>query len=170
MLVAIGGAARWAKDAGLLELRVWAPPKKDPADTDETPPTPDPAEASTRWIADQPIETPGAILSTRMRRIVPLTVGIESSPPVLFSGSDLWLPSGDPRRDVLVATEEPVIAGFAWPEARQRLAGALLVTRQEVGSGKVIGFAQDPVFRRFWRATMPLLLNAVLLEPQPDRR
>ena len=39
------------------------------------------------------------------------------------------------------------------------------MTSQSAGSGRVVGFAQDPAFRGFWRATVPLLLNSVLFEP-----
>ena len=75
-------------------------------------------------------------------------------------------PLGDPRQDVLVAVDEkPVVAGFAWPEAKERLAGALLVGMEPRGKGSVVLFAQDPAFRLFWRATAPLFLNAVLWGP-----
>lgn len=158
VLVAIGGAMEWAKESGLLELRPWEAPKRDPEAEDAAP-------AHETWVADQPLDTPGAILATRLRGGSPLTAGVTASPPVLFNGRDLWLASGDPRRDILVAADDPILAGFAWPEARQRLSGALLVTSQSAGSGRVVGFAQDPAFRGFWRATVPLLLNSVLFEP-----
>ena len=58
-----------------------------------------------------------------------------------------------------------MIAGFAWPEAEERLAGALLVGTERLGAGSLVLFAQDPSFRLFWRATTPLLLNALLYGP-----
>ena len=58
-----------------------------------------------------------------------------------------------------------MLAGFAWPEAAHRLAGALLVSIQPRGSGAVILFAQEPAFRLFWRAKLPLFLNTVMLGP-----
>jgi hypothetical protein len=54
-----------------------------------------------------------------------------------------------------------VIAGFAWPEAEERL----LVGTERLGAGSLVLFAQDPSFRLFWRATTPLLLNALLYGP-----
>ena len=50
-------------------------------------------------------------------------------------------------------------------EAEARLAGSLLVSVETVGEGAILSFAHDPAFRLFWRATMPLLLNAVLYGP-----
>jgi len=158
-LVAIGGAMSWAKQAGLLDIKAWEPPKRPADSEDAVPPS---VEA---WVADHPLETPGAILRTRMRGKSPLLAGLPSAPPVLFSGEDVWLASGDPKRDVLVAAEDPILAGFAWPEAKQRLSAALLVTAQSLGEGQVVGFAQDPAFRMLWRGTLPLLLNAVVYRP-----
>jgi hypothetical protein len=34
------------------------------------------------------------------------------------------------------------------------------------GSGRVIVFADNPVYRGFWRGTAKLLTNAILLGPQ----
>jgi hypothetical protein len=164
VLVTIGGSTAWAQKNKLLDVKSWEPPKRDEEGDDAARPT------AAEWVADQPLETPGAILSTRLRAADVLTGGVRAAPAVLFSGSDILLPTGDPRVDVLVATEDPVLAGFAWPEARQRLAGALLLARQKRGEGRVVAFAQDPVFRGFWRGTMPLLLNAVLFEPARSER
>ena len=96
----------------------------------------------------------------------PLTVGLNGPPDVLYEGTTVLRPTGDPRQDVLVALDEsPVIAGFAWPEAEQRLAGSLLVGTEKRQRGSVVLFAQDPAYRLFWRATTPILLNAVLYGP-----
>jgi hypothetical protein len=74
--------------------------------------------------------------------------------------------TGDPRTDVLVAKDrDPVTAGLAWPEAKERLAGSLLISSEKHGRGSVILFVQDPAYRLFWRATTPVLLNALLYGP-----
>jgi hypothetical protein len=58
-----------------------------------------------------------------------------------------------------------MLAGFAWPEALERLEGALLVGIQPRGKGAIVLFAQEPAFRLFWRAKLPLFLNTVMLGP-----
>ena len=58
-----------------------------------------------------------------------------------------------------------MIAGLAWPESQERLAGSLLVAVERVEDGQVVLFAQEPGFRLFWRGTMPLFLNAVMFGP-----
>jgi hypothetical protein len=119
-----------------------------------------------KQLAERPILTPGAVLATRMQPQHPLTLGLATSPTVLYEGTTVLKATGDPRQDVLVAlAESPVLAGFAWPEAEQRLAGSLLVGTESRGRGSVVLFAQDPAYRLFWRATAPILLNAVLYGP-----
>ena len=179
VLVAAGDALAWLRARELTAVETWPPFDRDEtegagggpaaaaapsgataAGTDpEAPPGPD-------AVARRLLATPGAVLATRLTPGHPLAAGVPSPPPVLFEGDRVWLPTGDPQIDVLTAdAAAPVAAGFAWPEARERLAGALLVTSEQVGDGRLVLFAQDPAFRGFWRATMPLLLNAVLYAP-----
>lgn len=117
-------------------------------------------------LEDLPLETPGAIVATEARRGHPLTAGLPRPPPVLVRGDTVLFATGKPQRDLLLAAEQnPVITGFAWPQAEERLAGSLLVGLERHGEGRVIVFAQDPTFRVFWRGTMPLFLNAVMYGP-----
>jgi len=156
-LIAIGGdTARWLHEHEMTSWKPWKAPEAD-----------EESEGSQeKALAERDIVTPGAILATRLSPQHPLAIGLPSSPPVLVEGSAVFLPSGDPRRDVLVAaSQDPVIAGFAWPEAKQRLAGSLLVGAEAHGSGSIVLFVQEPDFRLFWRGTMPLLLNAVMYGP-----
>jgi hypothetical protein len=166
VLVAIGDAVTWLQDKDLTSIKRWTPPKKDDksdAESDDPELSGTPAQ---KQLAQRPIFTPGAVLATRMQPRHPLTLGLTSSPDVLFEGSTVLKATGDPRQDVLVADDDsPVAAGFAWPEAAQRLAGSLLVGSEQRGKGSVVLFVQDPDYRLFWRATMPIFLNAVLLGP-----
>lgn len=162
VLVAIGDAVRWAQRHGLTNVRAWEPPKREEGD----PAAEEAAGRGAGGVADRALDVPGAVVATSLRASAPLAVGLPSPPPVLVKGSLVLEPTGDPQVDVLTAVErQPVIAGFAWPEAKTRLEGTLLVASQARGGGRVILFAQDPAFRLFWRGTMPLLLNALLYEP-----
>lgn len=174
VLVAVGSAVSWLQEHEMTAVKKWEPPgaAADDPESDEQEgeavaageggeALPEPS-----GFADRPIFTPGAALATRMHPGNPLTLGIENPPAVLVEGSTVLRATGDPQKDALIAREErPVIAGFAFPEAEERLAGALLVGREARGQGSVVIFAQDPIFRLFWRGTTPLLLNAVLFGP-----
>jgi hypothetical protein len=165
VLVAVGDAIAWLRERQLTGVRAWTPPERDPQADDAVPPSP--ADA----VADRLISTPGAALATEMRRGQPLTAGLATPPATLVEGELVLLPTGDPQVDVLLAAAaSPVRAGFAWPEAEERLAGSLLVASEARGEGRVVLFAQEPAFRLFWRGTMPLFLNAVLLEPSRHPR
>lgn len=168
-LVAIGDAVTWLQDKELTSIKRWTPPKKKDKDDKEDSRSEDPEVSETpveKQLASRPIFTPGAVLATRMQPQHPLTLGIAAAPDVLYEGSNVLKATGDPRQDVLLAADDsPVVAGFAWPEAEQRLAGSLLVGTEPRGRGSVVLFVQDPAYRLFWRATTPIFLNAVLFGP-----
>lgn len=171
VLVAVGDAIQWLQEHELSAVKSWQPPKPEDEDQDKEKASegedPEVSGSSVeRELASRPIFTPGAVLATQMQPLHPLTAGLTSPPPVLYEGSTVWKTFGDPRKDVLVAVgENPVLAGFAWPEAEERLAGALLVGMEPRGSGALVLFAQDPAYRLFWRATAPIFLNAILFGP-----
>ena len=57
------------------------------------------------------------------------------------------------------------VAGRISDRKREELArGAWMVTREE-GRGRVILFADDPLYRLFWRSTFHLVANSLLLGP-----
>ncbi len=165
VLIAIGDAVRWTQKHSLTSVRAWEPPKREDIEGPSGE-SAGRAAALGNAVADRSIDVPGAVVATNLRKSALLAAGIATSPPVLVNGSLVLEPTGDPQIDVLTAIErQPVIAGFAWPEAKTRLEGTLLVASQARGTGRVILFGQDPAFRLFWRGTMPLFLNAVLYEP-----
>jgi hypothetical protein len=49
------------------------------------------------------------------------------------------------------------------------LKGSVYVVAEPYGRGQVITFADDPHFRLFWRATLPVFLNAVVYSPSFPR-
>jgi hypothetical protein len=159
VLVAIGGGTKWAQKVELTAVKAWQQPKPAADAEGEIPPA---AQA----VADREIEVPGAALATELRPGSVLTVGLDHGPPVLYNGRAVLLPTGNPQVDLwTVARRDEVLAGLVWPEAAERLRGALLLSSEPQGRGQVILFSQDPVFRGFWRGSMPLLLNALLYEP-----
>jgi len=166
VLVAIGDSIEWLQKQEMTEIKSWEPKKKDDDHDEEANEDPEGGETEAeKSLESRPIFTPGAILATRMRPNHPLTLGLRTSPKVLYEGTVVLKTTGDPRKDVLVAEGDPVVAGFAWPEAEERLSGSLLVGMETRGRGGVVLFAQDPAFRLFWRATTPILLNAILYGP-----
>jgi hypothetical protein len=57
------------------------------------------------------------------------------------------------------------MGGLLWPEARERIASAAYVTREQIGRGQVILFAHAPAFRAAQLGAMRMLENALILGP-----
>jgi len=163
-LVAVGESVEALIDEDLADFELWQP---EGGESEEPEPTgAGPRTGRGAALEDLPLETPGAIVATEMRVGHPLTAGLPTSPPVLVQGEAVLLATGKPERDLLTAVpESPVISGFAWPQAEERLAGSLLMGLQRRGAGRIVVFAQEPTFRGFWRGTLPLFLNAVMYGP-----
>ncbi|MDT0627205.1 M14 family metallopeptidase [Alteromonas sp. W364] len=57
------------------------------------------------------------------------------------------------------------MSGLLWPEAAQRIANSAYLTRERVGSGQIIMFSGEPIFRGATLGTNRLLLNAIVYGP-----
>ena len=61
--------------------------------------------------------------------------------------------------------EDYLISGFCWPDSMDMLRGKPYMASQELGSGHVIAFADDPNFRAMCRFQQRLFFNAVFFGP-----
>ncbi|MDE0739060.1 MAG: hypothetical protein OSB83_07610, partial [Planctomycetota bacterium] len=61
--------------------------------------------------------------------------------------------------------EDYLISGFCWPDSMDMLRGKPYMASQEMGSGHVIAFADDPNFRAMCRFQQRLFFNAVFFGP-----
>jgi hypothetical protein len=127
-----------------------------------------------------PAEEDLARADARLRRFMPqgvllraalhdeswLTHGLDEDITVWFGSDDSII--ADPS--VTVAARFPEIdrmhlGGLLWPEAAARLSGTAYATREAVGRGQVILFAESPTFRRWMKESERMFLNAVLMGP-----
>jgi zinc carboxypeptidase len=159
-VVAVKGASAFLrdKDVEISKLKQWEPPKKK---DDEKP-------ASDERYNDYRI--PGSAFRTTMNDRSYLTFGVPRSPAVLVEGSNAFLPVAKKVDNILtIDAKDPLISGVAWTESIERIKGSVYVVSEPFGRGQVITFADDPHFRLFWRATLPIFLNAVLYSPSFPR-
>jgi hypothetical protein len=116
----------------------------------------------------------------RLRRMMPQGVLLRADLDVeswlgfgLPSDITVWFGSADP---LIAAPPVAVAAAFAgvdrlhlggllWPEAAARLAHTAYATREAVGRGQVILFAEHPGYRRWVVESERMLQNAILLGP-----
>ena len=74
----------------------------------------------------------------------------------------------DKGRNVAIyggTTNDLVISGLVWDDAKAQIANKAFLMYQPTGQGHVIAFAEDPNVRAFTEATELLFINAVLLGP-----
>ncbi|HEU0013494.1 MAG TPA: M14 family metallopeptidase [Longimicrobium sp.] len=164
-LVAVAGGAEVA--AGLAEVKAREGARPDSA-----------ANERARWLAGREErqrrewrqEVPGTILPLRMDPAHPLSfgAGLDERPDETYAlhVGQLVFEPGEGVETVAYFPERLTrISGVIAPEQLRRLEqGAWLVTKR-MGGGSVVLFADDPLFRLFWRSTEPLYTNAVLLGP-----
>ncbi|MDQ3310109.1 MAG: hypothetical protein M3497_08265, partial [Gemmatimonadota bacterium] len=126
------------------------------------------ATASPTASDASPQPVPGANFDAVLDRTHWLTFGYEQPRlTVLFEG-DAFLRLSREGSNVAVFPTSGRFhrAGFTFPENTDRLLrGTALLIQEPVGSGHAILFANEPMFRGWWRALDKLVLNAILLGP-----
>lgn len=165
-VVAIKGASAFlrAKDLEISKLKPWEPPKS----SDDKQKNADPAPQLEQRYNEYRV--PGAAFTTTMNERSFLTFGVPRPPAVLIEGTAAYRPVSHKVDNILtIPAADSLVAGVAWPESLEKIKGSVYVVNEPYGRGSVITFADDPHFRLFWRATLPLFLNAVLYSPSFPR-
>jgi hypothetical protein len=148
--------------------------KPKPADTiksdkqDSPPPVLPPIASPSSNTGRVPEGVPGAIMRATVNRTTYLTFGIEETNlPVLVNSGYFFRPSNLGSNAVVFVSEnnKPLrISGFVWQDNTERLLrNTSYVIGESEGRGKVILFAEDPNYRGFFRSTIKLFFNALLL-------
>lgn len=159
-LVCIKGAAAWAagEKVNLTTARDrYAPP---PAD-EKAPEKKDPGKEPPKRIDT----VPGAFVQLDVDAEHYLGSGIEGAIVALFRSNVIFNPTKKGAQPAVVNKDRPLVAGFAFDEAKEPLKGAPFVWDEPTGRGHVICLADDVTFRTFLYAAHRLFLNAILLAP-----
>ncbi|HKS05524.1 MAG TPA: M14 family zinc carboxypeptidase [Gemmatimonadaceae bacterium] len=170
-LIAMGGAAAWAArdSVNFTSARaVRAEEKKDDK------PTPAAAAATDTMLGvispsatiDNPVDLPGSFFDVVLDRTHWLTLGVDvSRMTALVTGETFFRPSKAGSNVAVFAPAGKLHrAGFIWPNNTERLLrGTSLVIEEPLGRGHVVLFANNPMFRAWWRSMDKMVLNAILL-------
>ena len=113
----------------------------------------------------------GAIVGANMDLSHPLTFGYTEPEIPLFKNNTnmLKLPKNQ-YATPLQYTSNPLIAGYMSQENQDQLANCAAVVVGKHGSGKVIAFADNPVFRGYWYGTNKLFANALFFSDLISRQ
>ena len=170
VLIGWGGIGDFAshKDVGLSTITTVGPDSGAKADTTAPGNLPvmispsAPARDRVEWI-------PGAIFRATLDTTQWLAFGYDRDKiPVFIDGDVFWKPS---RAGANIATftdpaDQLALSGFTWPDNTTRLLkGTTWAVVESQGSGRVVLFLGDPLFRAFWRGPARMVTNAILMGP-----
>ncbi|MCY7422224.1 MAG: M14 family metallopeptidase [Chitinophagaceae bacterium] len=112
-----------------------------------------------------PESIPGAIYKVQLDNTHPLAFGYPDTYFTLKQDATVFefLKQG---WNVGVLKKDNYVTGFAGMQVKSKLKDALVIGVQELGSGEVVYFADDPIFRSFWENGKLMLCNAVFLVGQ----
>ena len=103
----------------------------------------------------------GAVFRVELDDSHPLAYGIGPAYTTLKRGTVLPDLLTDGWNVARIASEDPLLGGWAGREAQQLAAGSLMAGTLSVGEGQIVVFADNPLFRGFWRNGHLLFSNAL---------
>jgi hypothetical protein len=165
-----GEVVAWGSAAGLLarkELALTTVATVDSAGARDTamamPRLAPPLASPNAPQGTRPDQIPGAIFRATLDRSHWLTWGYgRDELPVLLTTSELLKPSTEGDNPVAFAGTGLLVSGFTFPNTERFVSGSVYAAVENVGRGKVVVFADDPLFRAFWRGPARLVSNAVV--------
>lgn len=106
--------------------------------------------------------TGGAIFNVKLDITHPIGYGYQKTDMFTFrSGNQFLLPSENPYANPQIYTDNPLASGYVYPYNLEQMKKSAAIRVSAQGSGRVIGFVDNPNFRAFWFGTNKLFLNAV---------
>jgi Zinc carboxypeptidase len=109
---------------------------------------------------------PGAIYRIELDNSHPLAFGYPDHYYSLKQDDRVYEFIKDSGWNVGVIKKENYVSGFTGSKAKEKLKDGLIFGVQEMGKGKIVYMADDPLFRDFWENGKQLFCNAVFLVGQ----
>jgi hypothetical protein len=109
---------------------------------------------------------PGAIYRVELDNTHPLAFGYPDHYYTLKQDDNAYEFIREDGWNVGVIRKDNFVSGFAGNKAKERLKDGLIFGVQDLGRGKVVYMADDPLFRSFWENGKLLFCNAVFLVGQ----
>jgi hypothetical protein len=106
--------------------------------------------------------TGGAISNVRLDVTHPIGYGYATSELFSFrSGNQFLEVSDNPYANPMLYTDTPLASGYIYPYNAEQLKNSGAIQVSSFGSGKIIGYADNPNFRAFWFGTNKLFMNGI---------
>jgi hypothetical protein len=157
-LITIGTASEWAIDKKLVTEKLTKQEKDSTATVERKPYVDAPENIGKESVG-------GAIFKVDIDVTHPLAFGYRDTTIPVYKNNSVWLaPSKNAYATVGKYSKNPHVDGFITTknmEENLKPSASLIVS--EVGSGRVVLFADNPNFRGSWYGTNRLFLNALFL-------
>lgn len=160
ILLTIGRASAWAEN---LCFKSKAEDCEDDEDGDDEETAEKPQRAYADFDDDYVQQvTGGAIVEATIDTTHPLGFGYTRKNVALFRrGTTVLEASDNPYATPVSYTDEPLLGGFMGQKRLSAIQGQPAVIAERQGQGLVIRFANNPLFRGFWRGTERLFENSL---------
>jgi hypothetical protein len=109
-------------------------------------------------------EIPGTMLRVKLDASHPLGFGYDGSIAVFKTSSTVFELS-DRGYNVGIYAKSPRLSGYLSAENEKQIEDTPYLVHEQLGSGNIVLFADDPNFRLFWDGLNKVFLNSVLLMP-----
>jgi hypothetical protein len=165
-LITFDGASKWVIENGIADEALIAdkPNQKPNAEKADTIRTINriPFDQASKIEAAKRIPT--TIFETSIDLSNPLGFGLTSSVlPVIRESTIFYRPAKSAYLTVSAYTENPLLNGYISSENLKKLKNSASILVSFSGKGKVVLFAEDPLFRGIWDATTKVFQNAIVL-------
>jgi hypothetical protein len=107
----------------------------------------------------------GAIVSATVDSTHPIAFSYGSEMPLFRKGTTLLEASENPFAAPVRYTEKPLLSGFIGTQRLAEMSNQPAVIAERHGKGLVVRFANNPLFRGFWRGTERLWVNSLYFGP-----
>ena len=107
----------------------------------------------------------GAIVGAIVDNTHPIAFGLNSEMAIFRRGSTLLSASENPFATPVRYTDSPLISGYIGADRITEMSGQPAIIAERHGQGLVVRFANNPLFRGFWRGTERLWVNALYFGP-----
>ena len=177
VLITLGGATRYAANAGLLETRVEdavmglnTPPQNQKEDGETGRATGSLIDSDQSLLSaiqsekSRPDYVSGVLANIEVDQEHWLTAGVHRSVVSLVAGRDIFAPIKlDAGKNVawFKGADELLASGYLYDENRQQLAYKPFLIHQPMGRGMLVSFTQDPLLRGHFDGLNVLLMNTI---------
>lgn len=111
----------------------------------------------------------GAIVKALVDNSHPIAFGYEADMPFFRRGSTLLKASKNQFATPVRYADKPLLSGYIGEQRLTEMSGQPAIIAERHGKGLVVRFANNPLFRGFWRGTERLWVNSLYFGPLVKR-